>query len=65
MFVLTKREQRVVIVIILALVAITLVLHYRDVGTILPAGSAPLPEINATPSSATAEESAATRDERD
>lgn len=61
MFALTKREQRVVVVIVFALVAITLAIHYRDVGTIMPTGRAPLPELNATPSS-TEEESAA-RDE--
>lgn len=36
MFLLTKREQRVVIVIMFALVAIALARHYRDVGTIAP-----------------------------
>jgi len=63
MFVLTKREQRVVVVIVFTLVAITLAIHYRDVGTIVPAGRAPLPELNGTPSSST-EESAVRDDSR-
>ena len=50
MFALTKREQRVVVVIVLALVLFALVKRYRDVGTIVPAPTTPLPETSATPS---------------
>jgi len=56
MFVLTKREQRAVIVIVLALVGIALVKHYRDAGTIIPTPPPPAPEVTATPSSAAEEE---------
>ena len=45
MFVLTKREQRVVIVIMFALVTIALVKHYHDTGTIIPAQSTPPPQM--------------------
>lgn len=46
MFVLTKREQRVVIVIMLALIAIALAKHYRDVGTIIPAQPTASPQMS-------------------
>jgi hypothetical protein len=49
MFVLTKREQRVVIVIVFALVAIALAKHYRQTGTITPAQSTSSPEVSSTP----------------
>jgi hypothetical protein len=49
MFVLTKHEQRVIVVIVLALVAFALVKRSRDVGTIVPATTAPAPEMSATP----------------
>ena len=49
MFVLTKHEQRVVVVIVLALVAFALVKRYRDVGTIVPAPTTPVPAMSATP----------------
>jgi hypothetical protein len=64
MFVLTKHEQRVVIVIMLALVAIALVKHYRDVGTIIPAQPTPPPQMSATPASPTDEERANPDDTR-
>jgi hypothetical protein len=50
MFVLTKHEQRVVVVIVLALVVFALVKRYRDVGTIVPVRTTPVPEMSATPS---------------
>jgi hypothetical protein len=56
MFVLTKREQRVVILIMFALLAIALVKHYRDTGTIIPAQPPPSPQVSATPSSPPDEE---------
>lgn len=56
MFALTKREQRVVVVIMLALVAIALAKHYRAAGTIVPARPIPSPEGSATPSSLSEEE---------
>jgi hypothetical protein len=56
MFVLTKREQRVVILIMFALLAIALVKHYRDTGTIIPAQPTPTPQVSATPSSPPDEE---------
>jgi hypothetical protein len=49
MFSLTKREQRVVVLIMLALVALALAKHYRDVGTIAPPTTTPSPEMSATP----------------
>jgi hypothetical protein len=49
MFVLMKREQRVIIVIVAALIAIALVKHYRDPGIITPAQPVPSPEASATP----------------
>ncbi|MEY2526636.1 MAG: hypothetical protein QOE73_1407 [Verrucomicrobiota bacterium] len=58
MFALTKREQRMVIIIMLALIAIALAKHYRDVGTIMPVQPAPSPRISATPSSFPEEERA-------
>ena len=58
MFALTKREQRVVFMIMLALIAIALAKHYRDVGTIMPGRPAPSPRINATPSAFPDEERA-------
>ena len=64
MFVLTKREQRAVIVIVLALVGIALARHYRDSGTIIPAPPRPSPELSATPSSVPEEERTAADDER-
>jgi hypothetical protein len=48
-FVLTKREQRVVVVIVFALITIALAKHYRETGTITPAQPAPSSEANATP----------------
>ena len=56
MFVVTKREQRVVILIMFALLAIALVKHYRDTGTIIPAQPTPSPQVSATPSSPPDEE---------
>ena len=56
MFVLEKREQRVVVVFTLALVAIVLAKHYRDTGTIFPAQSMPSPKMSATPSPLSEEE---------
>ena len=56
MCVLTKREQRVVILIMFALLAIALVKHYRDTGTIIPAQPTPSPQVSATPSSPPDEE---------
>jgi len=56
MFVLTKREQRVVIVIMFALLIIALVRHYRDAATIIPAQPTPSPQRSATPSSPPDEE---------
>lgn len=64
LFALTKREQRVVIGIMLALVAIALAKHYRDAGTIAPAQAAPSPRISATPSSFPEEERAEPDDAR-
>lgn len=58
MFLLTKREQRVVVVIMLALVGIALAKHYRDTGTIVPAQPASSPQPSATPSSFPDEERA-------
>lgn len=58
MFSLTKREQRVIIVTTLALVAIALAKHYHDVGTIVPAQAPPAPATSATPSSLPDEERA-------
>ena len=49
MFALTRREQRVVVAIVLALVVFALMKRYRDVGTIVPAPATPLPETSATP----------------
>jgi hypothetical protein len=49
MFVLTKREQRVVVVIVFALIAIALAKHYRETGTITPAQPASSPEVSSTP----------------
>jgi|HubBroStandDraft_4_1064222.scaffolds.fasta_scaffold18715_4 hypothetical protein len=49
MFVLTKREQRVVVVIVFALIVIALAKHYRDTGTIIPAQPTTSPEVSATP----------------
>jgi hypothetical protein len=49
MFSLTKREQRAVVVIVLALVVFALVKHYRDVGMIAPAPTTQSPEMSATP----------------
>lgn len=47
---LTKREQRVVIIVILALLAGGIAIHYRDLHTPLPAeipaGSPPPPALN-------------------
>jgi hypothetical protein len=59
MFSLTKREQRVVIVILLALIAIALVRRYHDLGTIIPSQTTRLPKVNATPSSLTEDEGSA------
>ena len=56
MFVLKKREQRVIVVFMLALVAIVLAKHYRDTGTIIPAQPMPSPKISATPSPLSEEE---------
>jgi hypothetical protein len=56
MFVLTRREQRVVVVIMLGLVGIALAKHYRDTGTIIPAQALPSPQMSATPSSLPDEE---------
>jgi hypothetical protein len=64
MFVLTKREQRVVVVIVLALVGIALARHYRDVGTIMTAPPSPSPQTSATPSSFPDEERANPEDAR-
>jgi hypothetical protein len=64
MFVLTKREQRAVIVIVLALVGIALAKHYRDVGTIIPTPPRPSPEVSATPSSIPEEEQTVPEDGR-
>ena len=64
MFVLTKREQRVVIVIMFALVTIALVKHYRDTDTIIPAQPTLSPQISATPSSPLDEERAIPGDAR-
>ena len=64
MFVLTKREQRVVIVIMFALLTIALVKHYRDTGTIIPAQPTPSPQMSATPSSPPDEERAIPGDAR-
>jgi hypothetical protein len=50
MFVLTKWEQRVVVVIMLALVGIALAKHYRDTSTITPTQPSPSPQMSATPS---------------
>ena len=56
MFVLEKREQRVVVVFTLALVAIVLAKHYCDTGTIVPAQPMPSPKMSATPSPLSEEE---------
>jgi hypothetical protein len=64
MFVLTKREQRVVVVFMLALVAIVLAKHYRDTGSIVPARPMPSPQISATPSPLSEEERAEPDDAR-
>ena len=56
MFVLTKREQHVVILIMFALLTIALVKHYRDTGTIIPAQPTPSPQVSATHSSPPDEE---------
>ena len=64
MFVLTKREQRVVIVIMFALLTIALVKHCRDTGTIIPAQPPPSPQTSATPSSPPDEERAIPGDAR-
>jgi hypothetical protein len=64
MFSLTKREQRVIIVIMLTLIAIALAKHYHDVGTIVPAQAAPSPTLSATPSSLPDEERATSDDGR-
>ena len=61
MFLLTKREQRVVIVIMFALVAIALARHYRDVGTIAPI---PSPKVSPVPSVSPDEERANPDDTR-
>jgi hypothetical protein len=49
MFVLTKREQRVVVAIMFALIVIALAKHYRETGTITPAQPTTSPEVSATP----------------
>jgi hypothetical protein len=49
MFGLTKGEQRVVVVIVFALIALALTKHYRETGTITPAQPAPSPEASTTP----------------
>jgi hypothetical protein len=49
MFVLTKREQRVVVVIVFALIAIALAKHYRETETITPAQPTTSSEVSATP----------------
>ena len=64
MFVLTKREQRAVIVIVLALIGIALARHYRDTGTIIPVTPQPSPQLSATPSSVPDEERTAADAER-
>ena len=64
MFVLTKSEQRVVIVIMFALVAIALARHYRDVGTILPWQPKPSPQMSPIPTLAPDEERANPDDTR-
>ncbi len=64
MFVLTKREQRVVIVIMFALLTIALVKHYRDTGTIIPAQLTPSPQTSPPPSSPPDEERAIPGDAR-
>jgi hypothetical protein len=64
MFVLTKREQRVVIVIMFALLTVALVKHYRDVGTIIPTQPTPSPQMSAIPSSPPDEERATSDDAR-
>jgi hypothetical protein len=46
MFLLTKREQRVVIAIMFALVAIALAKHYHDVGTIAPMPSSKMSPVS-------------------
>jgi hypothetical protein len=46
MFLLTKREQRVVVVIMLALVGIALAKHYRDT---VPAQPSPSPQMKTSP----------------
>ncbi len=50
MFSLSKREQRVVVLIVLALVAFALVKRYRETGTISFAPAKPAPEMSPTPS---------------
>jgi hypothetical protein len=64
MFVLTKREQRVVIVIMLGLVAIALAKHYRDIGTNIPAQPTPSPPMSPIPTSSPDEERANPDDTR-
>lgn len=64
MFVLTKREQRVVMVVMVVLVGIALAKHYRDTGTIIPAQRSPAPQRSATPSSPPDEERANPGDTR-
>lgn len=61
-FVLTKREQRVVVVIMLGLIGIALAKHYRDTGTIIPAQPSPSPQMGITPSPPPDEERASPGD---
>jgi hypothetical protein len=48
LFALTKREQRLIIIIVLALIGFVLVRHYREVATIFP------PKPTASPTAPTA-----------
>lgn len=56
MFALTRSEQRAVILIVLALIAVALAKHYRDAGTIAPQQRInPEPQTATTPSANDAE----------
>ena len=57
-FVLTKREQRVVIVIVMALLAATIAKHYRDAQSQVPPRTSTSPETTPFPTHPAQEQTA-------
>jgi hypothetical protein len=55
-FVLTKREQRAVILIVMALLAATIVKHYRNQESQVPSARSTSADTNATPTATLTED---------